>query len=64
MLFSYIKINSYVHQSIRLCVYILKGYFLRLKVDEIRVEDRCSGMVSTRSLRILLKIILTKIISI
>ena len=46
------------------CVRILKGYFLRSEVDEIWLEDRCSGKINAHFLRILLKIILTEIISI
>ena len=46
------------------CVLKLKGYFLRLEVDEIWCEDRCSDKINARFLRILLKIISTGIISI
>ena len=46
------------------CVQIIKGYFLRSKVAEIRHEDRCSGKFDAHFLKILLKIILTEIISI
>ena len=46
------------------CVFKLKGYFLRSKVDEIWCEDRCSGKVIAHFLRILLKIISTEIINI
>ena len=43
------------------CVLILKGYFLRYKVDEIMHKDRCSGKVNAHFLKVLLKIVLTEI---
>ena len=45
------------------CVKKFKGYFPRLKVDEIWCEDRRSGKVNVHYLRIWLKMISTEIIS-
>ena len=52
---SYTKRNVYVKS---------KEFFLKLRVDEILYEERCSGKVKANYLRILLKIISTEIISI